>query len=123
MGSEKKVKRKIVVATKLTEEEAKRVRELAKSKGITVSDFVRSKLLDLPIPERISPERLARKSEEFRKFLYEINKIGVNINQIARYCNQYREIDCEVLARLIEIREDLRDLLDKFYLLYLGAEK
>ena len=118
--AQKRIYRKTV---RFTEDEVKRLEQVAEAKGIPVSELIRKKVLDLPIPERISPERLAKKSEEFRKFLYEINKIGVNINQIARYCNQYREVDCEVLARLIEIREDLRDLLDKFYLLYLGAEK
>jgi len=110
-----KAKRKVVIATKLTEEEARKVREIAEAKGITVSDFVRSRLLDLPIPDRISPERLAKKLEEFRKLLYEVNKIGVNINQIARYCNKYREVDCEVLAQLIEIRRELKALVQTAY--------
>ena len=115
MKEKEKAKRKVVIATKLTEEEARKVREIAEAKGITVSDFVRSRLLNLPIPDRISPERLAKKLEEFRKLLYEVNKIGVNINQIARYCNKYREVDCEVLAQLIEIRRELKALVQTAY--------
>lgn len=115
MKEKEKAKRKVVIATKLTEEEARKVREIAEAKGITVSDFVRSRLLDLPIPDRISPEKLAKRLEEFRKLLYEVNKIGVNINQIARYCNKYREVDCEVLAQLIEIRRELKALVQTAY--------
>lgn len=112
-GEEKK--RRITLATKLTEEEAERVRKVAEAKGLTVSELIRLKLLDLPIPNRISPERLAKKNEDFRKLLYEVNKIGVNINQIARYCNKYREVDVYVLEKLLEIERNLKKLLETAY--------
>lgn len=110
--AQKRVFRKTV---RFTEDEVKRLEQIAEAKGIPVSELIRKKVLDLPIPDRISPEKLAKRLEEFRKLLYEVNKIGVNINQIARYCNKYREVDCEVLAQLIEIRRELKALVQTAY--------
>jgi len=104
-----------VISAKVTPEEREKIKAIADAKGLTISEFIRKKLLDIEIPERITPERLARKNEIFRKYLSEINRIGVNINQIARYCNKYREIDALVLERLIEIEESLKGLLNRLY--------
>jgi len=100
---------------RFTEDEVKHLEIIAEAKGIPVSELIRKKVLDLPIPDRISPEKLAKRLEEFRKLLYEVNKIGVNLNQIARYCNKYREVDCEVLAQLIEIKRELKALVQTAY--------
>jgi len=100
---------------RFSKEEAEKLELLAQGKGITVSELIRRAVLNLPIPERISSERLAKKSEIFRRYLAEINKIGTNINQIARYCNQYREVDVLVLEKLTELEGELSQLLDKLY--------
>jgi len=96
-------------------EEAEKLELIAKSKGITVSELIRASVFKLNIPNRITPEKLAKRDKLFRKFLYETNKIGVNINQIARYCNKYREVDALVLEKLIEIEKDLKELLNRIY--------
>jgi len=100
---------------RFTPEEVEKLTLIAEAKGITLSDLIRRSVLGYKIPERISPERLTRKSEIFRKYLAELNKIGVNINQIARYCNQYREVDALVLEKLLEIEEELKELLNRLY--------
>jgi len=110
-----KEKRVIAVATKLTEEEAGRVKRLARAKGMTTSELLRRAVLNLDIPERISPERLAKRNEVFRRYLYEINRIGTNLNQVAKRCNQYREVDVLVLERIIEIERVLKELVEKIY--------
>jgi transcriptional regulator with XRE-family HTH domain len=112
---EGKKKRGIRKTIRFTEEEVKKLQRLAEAKGLTISELIRLKVLDLPIPNRISPERLAKKNEDFRKLLYEVNKIGVNINQIARYCNKYREVDVYVLEKLLEIERNLKKLLETAY--------
>jgi ferritin len=112
---EKKEYYSAVISAKVTPEEREKIKAIAEAKGLTISEFVRKKLLDIEIPERISPERLAKKNEIFRKYLAEVNKIGSNINQIARYCNKHREVDAIVLERLIEIEESLKGLLNCLY--------
>ena len=42
---------------------------------------------------------------------YEVNRIGVNLNQISRHCNQGGTIDIAILRQLIEIESLLRKLL------------
>ena len=100
---------------RFTPEEAEKIEQIAMAKGLTISELIRRSVLKLPIPERMSPERLARKNEVFRAYLSELNKIGSNINQVARYCNKYREIDSFVLERLIEIERQLGELLERLY--------
>lgn len=100
---------------RFTPEEVKKLETIAEAKGITLSDLIRRSVLNYKIPERISPERLARKSEIFRKYLSEINRIGVNLNQIARHCNRYREVDALVLEELLKIEKTLTELLNRLY--------
>lgn len=104
-----------VISAKVTPEEREKIKTMADSKGLTMSEFIRKKVLDMEIPERISPGRLAKKNEIFRRYLAEVNRIGNNLNQISRYANQYREIDALVLERIIEIEKDLKELIFKLY--------
>ena len=108
-------KRTCTLATKVSPEEAEKIKQIAEAKGLTISELIRRSVLGLPIPERMSPEKLVKKNEVFRKYLGEVNKIGVNINQVARYCNQYREVDALVLECLVSIERRLTELLDKLY--------
>ena len=47
----------------------------------------------------------------YKNLLKEINRIGNNINQIARYCNYYKEVDKNVLAELKQINKQLQEIL------------
>jgi hypothetical protein len=105
----------VVISAKVTPEEREKIKAIADAKGLTVSELVRRKLLDIEIPERISPERLAKKNEVFRRYLSELNKIGNNLNQVARHCNQYREVDVLVLEKIVEIERKLTELISKLY--------
>jgi len=107
--------RSVKKTVRFTPEEAERIKQIAEAKGLTVSELIRRSVLGLPIPERMSPKRLAKRNEIFRKYLTEVNRIGVNINQIARYCNKYREVDTLVLERLVEIERELGELLEELY--------
>ncbi|MFY2818586.1 plasmid mobilization relaxosome protein MobC [Achromobacter xylosoxidans] len=49
--------------------------------------------------------------KQFLKLTKEINKIGININQIAYRCNSNEEIDELTLNELISINEKLNELL------------
>ncbi len=114
---EAKVEKKKIVAlaTKVSEEEAEKIKQIAEAKGITVSDLIRRSVLKLPIPERMSPEKLRKKNEAIRQLTYEVNKLGVNLNQIAKHCNKYREVDALVLEKIIEIETKLTELLEIAY--------
>ena len=104
-------------------EEVEKLERIAEGKGITLSELIRRSVLGYEIPERMSIERLARKSEIFRRYLREINKIGVNINQIARYCNQHREVDVLVLEKVLSMEKMLKELLSRLYEELTNADK
>ena len=108
-------KKVITLAAKVTREEAKRIKQIADAKGITVSDLIRRSVLNLPVPERISPEKLIKKNEVIRQLTYEVNKLGVNLNQIAKYCHKHREIDALVLEKIIATEKKLTELLETAY--------
>jgi len=110
-----KPKRTVRITSRFTPEEAERIKRIAESKGITVSDLIRRSVLKLKIPERMTPEKFSKRNEVFRRYLSEINKIGANINQIARKCNLEREVDVDVFIKLLEIELKLRGLLKRLY--------
>lgn len=43
--------------------------------------------------------------------LFEVAKIGTNLNQIAKYCNTKKGLDIHVLAELVELEKSLKTLL------------
>ena len=46
------------------------------------------------------------------EMVFQVNKIGINLNQIAYYVNTKKCIDMEVLYRLVQIEKTLIRLLD-----------
>lgn len=51
------------------------------------------------------------KQKEKNQWLYEINRIGNNVNQIARYLNQGKVPDEEMLMVLLQIQDIAQDTL------------
>jgi phosphate uptake regulator len=113
-------RRSVKITVRFTPEEAEEINQAAEAKGLTVSELIRRSVLGLPVPKRMSSKRLAKKNEVFREYLSELNRIGVNINQIARYCNRYREVDVLVLESLINIERKLSEMLNKLYAELIG---
>jgi len=105
----------VKITVRFSPEEAEQVKQIAEAKGITVSDLVRRSVLKIPIPERISPEKLVRRNEAIRQLAYEVNKVGVNLNQIAKYCHMHREVDAFVLEKIVSIEAKLKELLETAY--------
>ena len=113
-------RRSVKITVRFTPEEVEKINQAAETKGLTVSELIRRSVLGLPVPKRMSSKRLAKKNEVFREYLSELNRIGVNINQIARYCNRYREVDVLVLESLINIERKLSEMLNKLYAELIG---
>jgi hypothetical protein len=57
----------------------------------------------------IKPQYIDKK--KMRSMIYEVNKIGVNIMQVARYCNTHKELDNSVLSVLSDIKRQNDELL------------
>ena len=107
MTKKKDKNRTIRFTVRVNEAEAKWLKEAAWREKRSVADFMRSRAISGDLP------RIPASVEDLLKQLtYEINKIGVNINQLARSCNingyqtvyEKRKLE-EDLKELFELRE------------------
>ena len=95
---------------RLTSDEEKLLRQKCFDLGITESDFFRSLVNDYMPNTNLN--------KEISKLTFEIRKIGVNINQIAKIANQTGNINCiylehykkELDKTIIEIRDKVLDI-------------
>jgi len=100
-------KRESVIRFRVTESEQKEIESRAVG---NVSSWLRDLALDQPLkrkPKPINP-----------KLLYELNKIGVNLNQLAKFCNLQTNITAQEKMDLIfifrSIDEELKALREKY---------
>ena len=83
-----KDKRKIVVRLLMTREEKLRLDSLVKrGKYGCMSDYLRNKIFDQSKRKVISLEDEAK--EQLKSLDYELNKIGVNLNQLSKRMNSF----------------------------------
>lgn len=50
---------------------------------------------------------------EFKKLVYEINKIGVNINQLTKLANENKNISKSIVNSIIKKQEELHQLVNE----------
>lgn len=86
-GSENR-KRQDVIKFRVTPEEKLQIEADAARAGVSTASYARNLLLDAPIPTQA--KRIPVETELLKKTLAELNKIGSNINQLARSHNQRR---------------------------------
>jgi hypothetical protein len=95
-----------VAKCRLTPEEALSVKMNAAAAGLTVAEFTRRRVLGMTVQPPASRADAA--------LLSEINRIGVNVNQLAFAFNADREFKGDWQA----IRDELSRVLDKVALRY-----
>lgn len=83
---------------RFSQSEFELVQQQLEKSNITFSDFARSAILKHKIKLPIE-----------RELLFEINKIGNNLNQIAKATNQNPQ-SIEILASLVTIQNQLKEL-------------
>lgn len=101
-------KRSALVQARLTAAEKIYVEEQAEAAGLSTAAYVRRRILGLPVR--------AKASRVDASLLTELNRIGVNINQLARAANTGRELPGTWDA----LAEELRDILETVALSYEG---
>lgn len=102
---------------RFTEAEIARLNSHAKAAGRTLSDYVRTRLLDGDRPEsgRRSREPLPSSRSEFalRSLAEQMRRVGVNLNQIAHRMNEQRVPPPPELTMVLdEIRTYVRKVLE-----------
>ncbi len=86
--------RTAVVPVRFDPTERDRLKAYADEKGISISELVRHTALGLKLPDVIPKKKgrqVPKKLPEINRELFvELSRIGNNINQIARACNEAR---------------------------------
>jgi len=94
------------IKIRLTPSELDKIEQLAKENNAkNLSDFVRQIVLT-------GKFKTTKAQQNYEALLYEINKIGNNINQIAKHCNINNSVDIKVLEELARIEEELSILME-----------
>jgi hypothetical protein len=89
---------------------------IAKEKNLTIAQLIREKL-DLKLDEKDTRKRYTETQKiKYKKadprLLYELNKIGNNLNQIAKKLNQNKEVsNIEILQTLVNIETKMKELI------------
>lgn len=100
------LKRGVQVKFRLTQSEQFQLVRTAQEAGMNVAEFIRKCCL--------TRERFTVINRELMRDLYgEINKIGSNINQIARIANTERHISAELFNHLLKMQHEIFALVDK----------
>ena len=97
-----KMKKEKRVTIRFTEDEYKQLKAKADELDISLSTYIRKKALG-------NKERISSKCN--KELLYEINRIGNNLNQIAKHCNINKLVDKLVLKSLVEIEKKLNEVI------------
>lgn len=102
MDRKKKYDEKFIRKTiRFTHDEYEKIEEQRQKTNLDFTSFCKSAILK---------KRVKTKDEENfnRDLIYQINKIGINLNQISRAVNQKDRV--AILTELVEIEKQLREL-------------
>ena len=107
LNNREKRKRMIQKKIRLTEEEARFISTKVAESGMTnFNAFARIML--------IMGEVKILNFEELRELRKEINRIGVNINQVAKKVNEDDQASLNELSQILELQIHLKDTVSKF---------
>lgn len=107
MKSEEKRKRMIQKKIRLTEEEARFISTKVSESGMSnFNSFARIML--------IMGEVKILNFEELRELRKEINRIGVNVNQIAKKVNEDDQVSLTELSQILELQKNLKETVNQF---------
>jgi len=106
MGRGRKKEHTERVFSRVSSQVREKLKRFASRNAITESEAIRFAIERLLLSEREikCQEELIKVLKDLKK---ELNRIGINLNQIARYVNYRKEIDLEVAENLGELSKEL----------------
>ena len=103
------MKREHRVTIRLTDIEFSIIENAAEQAEMSISEYMRTQTMEGNVTARFE---IVADVDEIKKLIGEFGKIGSNLNQIARYCNQGGILSSEMRN---EIRKSLRDIYEMKY--------
>jgi len=94
----------------LKPEHFEKLENFAEAKGITKAEWIRQKL-KLEYENVRQPTVITVAKTTDPKVLYELQKIGTNLNQLALHANTNKTLDRMILTHLVSIEDRLKALL------------
>lgn len=96
--SEKKPANKLVrnksIKTRVNEAEKEKISDDARAMHLNISDYIRSVALrKRMVTPKFSSQDFETLDKTLRELKIELNRIGNNVNQIAKHANTYKELD------------------------------
>ena len=86
---------------------------MADDNNITISKLLKKALKKITNDDiKNIDETMKTKTEINKRLVYELNRIGQNLNQIAKYTNSKKILDKLVLGELIQIEKQLQKITD-----------
>jgi len=87
------------------------------TQNIKLSDWVRSRLYNTPLPSKIRPQSGPKSSQLDRQVIIELNRIGTNLNQLTRRLNSQpdssvKSVDRQLLQTLLETLNKIQTRLN-----------
>lgn len=113
-----KEKRKIVVKLLMSRDEKQILESLVKQGNYAcMSDYMRNKIFDQSKRKVISLDNQAK--EQLKSLDYELNKIGVNLNQLSKRMNSFAgywvdDNDRQLLKKAFEMMRECLIFLQKY---------
>jgi len=94
--------KKVRKTIRFSDEEYSKIEKLMSEHSLTFAEFSRAAILRKKIKTNLSKD-----------MIYEINRIGNNLNQIAKKVNQDSDRK-KILLKLIEIQNELKEISDVY---------
>lgn len=102
--------RKRYIQIRVTEDELQEIKQRAGN--VSTSTFLRKLALDQPIAQPLTPSKeVIHKCDP--DLIREVNHIGNNINQIARYLNEGNKLSNLILIELLNLQTSLDELVQR----------
>lgn len=109
-GSERR-RRDKVLTLRLSTEERDHIADKAEAHGLSVASFIRTAIIGSPGPR--THRRAPADKAELRRLIGEANRIGNNVNQIARHVNSGNGVDFPSLDAAISDINAIRGAIYK----------
>jgi len=101
------------IKTNIPAADYKKIQDKAKEENLKLSGYLKKILFQNNLISEISKKRKKKYKPINQKLLYELNRIGINLNQIVKKINKENELDYLIFSEIETIKQDIKEILKK----------